>query len=185
MDSTTNCGSMKESLLAYLRSEIEVAAFRDYCVFTLPLKTVDDRLVDVIVERRTSDYFLVHDGGKSLGELFVQGITLTDSIVKRLECIAKLNGASLVKDAFTIGCKTDKLENGIIATGLCSAMAMLELIGHKPDLQEEPIASRVSRTLRQWQPTFITSINAKVPQVTRLAGQVSSRLSTIAVRPSG
>ncbi|MGA8222524.1 MAG: hypothetical protein WB780_12790 [Candidatus Acidiferrales bacterium] len=163
MDSTTNCASIKDSLIEYLRREIEVVTVQDSCVMTLPLKTVDDRLVDVIVERKTPDYFLVHDGGKSLSELFVQGIKLSESVRNRLETIAKLNGALLLKDAFTVGCKRDKLQDGIVAIGLCSTMAMLELIGHKPEFEEEPIASRVSRTLRTWRPEFIENINSKVP----------------------
>jgi hypothetical protein len=162
MEQWTSCSSIKESLIDYLRREIEVATFAESCVLTLPLKTIDDRLVDVIVDRKPPDYFVVHDGGKSISELFVQGIKLTDSVLRRLENIAKINGALLIKDAFTVGCKADKLQDSIITVALCSTLAMLELIGHKPEVEEEPIASRVNRTLRNWQPEFIKSISSRV-----------------------
>jgi hypothetical protein len=158
----TSCSELRESLLDYFRAEVEVSDFKDRCVLTLPMKTVDERLVDVTVERKMPDYFLVHDAGKSLSELFTQGISLTEAKRKNLEDIAKINGATLVRDVFTIGCASDKLQNAIIAIGLCSTMAMVELIGHKPEFEEEPLPETVNRSLKQWRPSFVTGIDRRV-----------------------
>lgn len=157
-----NCLSIKDSLIDYLNKEVEIAAFKDRCILTLPLKTVDDRYVDVTVERKMPDYFLVHDAGKSISELFMQGISLTESRRKTLEAIAKTNRADLIHDVFTVGCKAHELQNAILAIGLCSTMAMLELIGHKAEIEEEPLAETINRSLKRWQPQFIRSVDRRV-----------------------
>lgn len=153
-----NCSSIKDSLLEHLREGMEVAAFRDYCVLTLPIKTLDDRFVEITIERKFEDYFLVHDGGKSLSELFLQGVNLTDSVRTHLEGIAKANRVELNKELFVVGCSRSGLEGAILSVSLCAVSAMLELIGHQPVVEDEPISSRISRSLRKWQPQYVQSI---------------------------
>ncbi|MBI4166608.1 MAG: hypothetical protein HY508_12825 [Acidobacteria bacterium] len=118
--------------------------------------------MDIVIERKLPDYFVVHDSGKSLAELFIQGITLTESRRKHLESIAKSYGAELVRDVFKVGCKQAGLENAILSVALCATMAMLELIGHQPEIEEEPISARIGRTLKSWQPPFIHSVDRRV-----------------------
>lgn len=157
-----SCSDIRDSLISYLRREVEIATFKDACIVTLPLKTADERFVDVTVERKLPDYFLVHDAGKSISELFTQGISLTEAIRKNLQSIAKINGAELIRDVFTVGCRADKLQDAILGIGLCSTMAMLELIGHKPEIEEEPLSSRVAKTLNAWRPPYIVGIDRGV-----------------------
>ena len=60
---TTDCRSFREALLGYLGHELEVNAFENQYVVTLPLKTLDDRFLDVYIEEHPPDYLVVHDGG--------------------------------------------------------------------------------------------------------------------------
>ncbi len=46
------------------------------------------------------DFFLVHDGGKNLAELFVQGINVTENKVKTFEAMARRFGVSVSADDF-------------------------------------------------------------------------------------
>lgn len=158
----STCSDIRDSLISYLQKEVEIASFKDACVLTLPLKTADERFVDVTVERKLPDYFVVHDAGKSISELFTQGVSLTEAMRKNLQSIAKINGAELVRDVFTVGCKADKLQDAILGIGLCSTMAMLGLIGHKPEIEEESLSSRVAKTLNVWRPPYIVGIDRGV-----------------------
>lgn len=159
---TMNCGSLKTSLIDFLREQVEVAAFKDRCVITLPIKTVDDRFVDIVVEKKLADFFLVHDAGKTLNELFVQGVSLTDAKKAHLTGMAKRFSVELVGDVFKVGTKLDGLQNAILAVSQCASLAMFELLSHHPDIEEEPLSSRVNRSLKKWQPHFIRSIERRV-----------------------
>ena len=62
---TQVCSSIRDALLSFLGAELEVSTFEDQCIITLPLKTLDDRFLDVYVEPRIGDYVVVHDGGRT------------------------------------------------------------------------------------------------------------------------
>lgn len=159
---TLNCLSIKTSLIDYLQKEVEVAAFKDRCVITLPIKTLDDRYVNIFAENKFGDFFLVHDAGKTLNELFVQGISLTDTKRAHLEMMAKQFGAELTQEVFTIGCKLEGLQDAILCISQCATLAMFELLDHRPEIEEETLSSRVSRSLKKWQPAFITGIERAI-----------------------
>ena len=75
-----DCSGLKELLVALFASELEVTSVDTACIITLPLKTADDRYIDVFVEPIASSRFVyVHDGGKSTAELFSQGLHPTDT----------------------------------------------------------------------------------------------------------
>ena len=158
-----NCNLIKESLVGYIKRELEVSTFQNKCVITLPIKTFDDRFVDIVVEEKLSDYYLVHDAGKSLGELFAQGVSLTDTRRKLLGVIAHQFGAELSDGIFTVGCKHSGLQDAVFAISQCATLAMFELAEHRPIVEEEPIAQKISRSLKQWQPRYIREINRGVP----------------------
>src|ERR1700683_2418710 len=50
-------------LVACLQASTVAEQIGDTCVITLPIPTVDGRVVGVFVESRVGDYFLVSDGG--------------------------------------------------------------------------------------------------------------------------
>ncbi len=58
----TNCQSIRDSVAAYLAGSTTMSQRPDSCIITLPIPTLDGRLVDVFVEGTLADYVVVHDG---------------------------------------------------------------------------------------------------------------------------
>lgn len=59
------CSEIKEMVGRYFTDNLRVSqSLRSGCAITLPIKSIDDRWVFVIVEERYN-MFLVHDGGKT------------------------------------------------------------------------------------------------------------------------
>ena len=161
----TYCLSLKESLLAFMGAEIEVRESRGGCVLVLPTKTVDDRFVTVFVDRKADDYFLVHDAGKTAAELHGQGVHLTELRAETFSHMAERFGATFVDGMFQIGCHQDLLTTSVLAIGQCESMGTWHLLGHKPDLADEPIRNRVERGLMIWNAPhqYILERNVRVP----------------------
>lgn len=74
-----NCDLIKQALSEYLTDRIDVQQVRDMCVATIPFTTFDNRWIDIFIEPRQTDFFLIHDGGKAVNELILQGIKVTES----------------------------------------------------------------------------------------------------------
>lgn len=158
----TYCHSLKESLLKHFGSEIHVSESREGCVLVLPSKTLDDRYIAVFVERKTPDYFMVHDAGKTSAELHSQGIHITELREQAFSQMADKLGAMFVDGVFQVGCKQEELHSAILAVGQCETMGMWHLLGHKPDFGEEPVESRVDHGLRTWHAPYPTRVERKV-----------------------
>jgi hypothetical protein len=69
-------------------------------VATLSIPTIDGRLVDVFVATTLGDYFIVHDGGKAINELILQGVDITDSITKHFDALARRFNVSYTDETF-------------------------------------------------------------------------------------
>jgi hypothetical protein len=158
----TYCHSLKESLLKHFGSEIHVTESREGCVLVLPTKTLDDRYIAVFVERKTPDYFMVHDAGKTSAELHSQGVHITDLREEAFSQMADKLGAMFVDGVFQVGCKEEELHSAILAVGQCETLGMWHLLGHKPDFAEEPVESRVERGLKGWQAPYPMRVERKV-----------------------
>jgi hypothetical protein len=139
-------------LLSYFGHQLEVSAFEDHCVLTLPLRTLDDRYLDIHVEDKIGDLKLVHDGGRTTAELFAQGIHLTDSREAQLRAIAGKYGVSYNDGTFTQACRADSIQQTVFAIAQCASLAMYDVLSHSPKVEAEPVASIVRRTLDQWRP---------------------------------
>jgi hypothetical protein len=115
---------------------------------------LDDRFVDVFVEQTVSEFVRVHDGGKSIAELYVQGVHITDQRRALLKSIAERFGVILDDhDVFQIACKPDRAQASILAIAQCASLAMFDIASHFPIVEEEPIVAKVKRTLDQWEPS--------------------------------
>lgn len=158
----TYCHSLKESLLAYFGSEIQVTESREGCVLVLPTRTLDDRYVAVFVERKSPDYFLVHDAGKTSAELHSQGIHITEMREEAFSQMADKLGAAFVDGIFQFGCKASELHSAIIAIGQCETLGMWHLLGHRPDLSEEPVVALVERGIASWNAPYVQRIERRV-----------------------
>jgi hypothetical protein len=122
----------------------------DTCAITLPIPTVDGRIVGVFIEQRLVDFFLVNDGGKAVNELILQGIKITDSIKVYLESLGQHFGVSYADEMFQCAGKRDELQKMILAVGACSSLAMAQLIGNISVPSEEPVREQFGRALRSW-----------------------------------
>lgn len=137
---------------------MEVTAAEGACIVTLPLKTADDRFIDVFVERmRDSKSFMyVHDGGKNTAELFAQGVHQTDTQERMLKGIAAAHGAQFQDGRFHILCKNEtEVQAAVLSIGQCAALAMVDVVSHLPNIEDEPLKSRVFRALTAWRPSYV------------------------------
>src|ERR1700719_3376144 len=100
----TNCNSIRESLVGFFGREVRVSEAQDGCVL-VPGKTLDDRSTAIFVDRKTPDYFVVHDAGKTASELFAQGIHMTENREEAFVNMAERMGAIFADGTFQIGCK--------------------------------------------------------------------------------
>jgi hypothetical protein len=157
-----DCGTIRESLVTFFASEIAIDSLRESCVITLPIRMLDDRYVTVYVEKRTEDFFLVHDGGKTIGELYALGVHLTDTKAELFSRMAKTLGGNFGDRLFQAGCKIGGLHKTILAIAQCQVQAMAEVLSLRPALEDESFSSRVRRTLDNWKPRYVKSIAANV-----------------------
>jgi hypothetical protein len=147
---TTECSGIEKLMESYLMSHIGVQQTGDTCVITLPIETFDKRWVGVFVEPRARDYFLVHDGGKAVNELILQGMRITPTVERSLRLIAGRFGISYEDEMFQSGGKLGGLPSVVYAVGMSSALAMANLLEHVPSIEEEPIETKVGVLLDRW-----------------------------------
>jgi len=144
------CDSVRDSLMNYIASTTAVSQVGDSCVATLPIPTVDGRLVDVFIETTLGDYFVIHDGGKAINELILQGLNITDSITQHFDALARRFTISYTDETFKTSVRPNEVKNAILAVGMCSGLAMAQLIGQIPVSTEEPIRDQFGHALRGW-----------------------------------
>lgn len=147
---TARCESIHESILKHLSDWTTVEHVRDLCVVTLPVRTVDGRLVDVFVESRSGDYFLIHDAGKAANELILHGVDITPSINHNLECIASSFGTQWADEMFQARCKVGQLNSVILGVAMSSSFATIHLLEHVADVEGEAIRDQVGSVLKIW-----------------------------------
>lgn len=144
------CFSIRDSFLAYL-SEHTIAHDSDGdCVLTVPINTIDNRWVDVTVEDLANGAYRVHDGGKASDELFLQGVPLSDKKFDVMQLIANKYAVHVDNGRFMIECRADEIQHSISAVAHSSAMAMTELIRHRPSQEDETVKSEVGRIVYDW-----------------------------------
>lgn len=145
-----NCQTTRECLMGYIASATAVTQIGETCVATLPIPTVDGRLVDVFVETTLGDYFVVHDGGKAINELILQGVKITDSITQHFDALARRFKIAYIDEAFKTTVRSADVQATILAVGMCSSLAMAQLVGFIPVAAEEPLRNRFGLAVRGW-----------------------------------
>jgi hypothetical protein len=158
------CSSTRASLLKAITAHTSAAMRGSMCAITLPIRTLDGRFVEVFVEPKLGDFFLVHDAGKTVGELHVQGIHWTDARKALLPTMAHRFGVNLDnRGVFQIACKHEDVSQAILAVSQCAAVGMFEAAGHAPAIEEAPVSSQVKRVLVKWKPDFLdVRVNVKI-----------------------
>jgi hypothetical protein len=145
-----NCQTTRESLARYISDATVVTRIGDTCTATLPIPTIDGRLVDVFVETTLGDYFVVHDGGKAVNELILQGVKITDSTTQFFDALARRFKIAYLDEAFKATVRSPDIQATILAVGMCSSLAMAQVVGHVQMAPEEPIRDQFEHALRGW-----------------------------------
>lgn len=158
----TYCHSIKDALLSFMGNEVLVRESNEGCVLVLPSKTVDDRFVTIFIDQKSSGYFLVHDAGKTAAELHGQGVHLTELRAETFAQMAERLGANFADGVFQVGCQEETLMSAVLAIGQCESLGMWHLLGHKPDLAEEPVETRVERGITAWNPSYPLKLEHRV-----------------------
>lgn len=161
---TSFCGSTKAAFLKALSAHTSAKTRGNVCVLTLPLRTLDGRFIEVFVEQKLGDSLLVHDAGKTAGELHLQGLHWTESRYALLAAIADKFGATLSqKGVFQIACKADVVADAILAVSQCAAVGVFEIAQHAPVVEDAPVAVQVKRAMRRWNPSFLdVDVNVRI-----------------------
>ena len=149
---TAFCDSIRNSLVQYWGDITIADAVEGSCVVTVPFPTVDGRIVGVFIEPRAGDYYLVNDGGKSVNELNLQGVKITDSVDEYFTALAAHFHISYSKEreTFQAGGKRNDLQKMIVSVGACSALAMTQLVGHVAVPQEPAMREQFGKALKHW-----------------------------------
>jgi hypothetical protein len=137
-------------MLQYLAERTAAGAFHNSCVVTLPIRTFDNRLVDVFIEERQSDFYLVHDAGKAANELILRGGNITKSVNERYAQIAENFGVAWRDEMFQFGCKFPLLAPTAYAVAMCSAIATLDLLSLCPMQDDETVREQFGHALKGW-----------------------------------
>lgn len=148
--SVSLCASIKESLIAFLLEGTVSEQVGEVCAITLPMPTVDGRVVGVFIEPRLGDFFLVNDGGKAVNELILQGVKITDSVRDYFDSLAQHFRVSYTDEMFQCAGKRSDLQQMVVSVGVCSSLAMAQLVGHISVPSEEPAREQFGRALRSW-----------------------------------
>lgn len=155
-----SCLSIKESFARYFLDEVAVTPLSSSCVFTLPIKTLDQRYPDVFIEKKFEDSFLVHDAGATVAQLYAQGIHITESRTLSLQAIADRFGAVYADETFQrLSCAKD-LEKSVLSIAECELIGMHGILDHNPVLEQDSINIRVHQALERWRPPYIREIHS-------------------------
>ena len=127
------CSSIKSAVVAAWTANTSVKTRGLTCVLTLPIQTLDGRFVEVFVEQKFGDSLLVHDAGKTVGELHVQGMHWTDSRRAILKGIAERFRVQLdERGVFQTLCKKNAVQQAVLAISQCASVGMFEAAQHQP-----------------------------------------------------
>ena len=173
-----NCLSIKNALTEHLLSHVEVQQVGDICVATLPFSTLDRRWVDVFIENREADFFLIHDGGKAVNELILQGMKITLAVEREFQVIASRFGVAYQDEMFRTGAKSPHMAASAYEVGMASALAMTRLLQHVPVVEEEPLTEQVRTLLRRW-----GRGRAKVTENATVAGEIKQHTFDFLLSP--
>jgi hypothetical protein len=147
------CSEIRQLVAAYLTGNLRGSGRGGQeCSITLPIKTVDDRWVSVIVEEKY-DYFVVHDGGQTDSALFSQGLKMSDADERFNAAIASKYHIIVQERMVQKTCRKDELSQTIMAVAEASAVMTAQLVSSRlVDFEAQEVHSRVSEALRLWRP---------------------------------
>jgi hypothetical protein len=147
----TTCESVRDSVLQFLQDGTEAISLSgDVCVLSLPIKTLDGAYAEVYIESMGVADYLIHDGGKTIGNLEGSGIFVSERKLAVLANLAKRFGASLDDGVFKSLAKAETVQQAVFSVSQCCSVALYSLIQHHPSFEEDQIRIRITDTVRQW-----------------------------------
>jgi hypothetical protein len=167
---TKLCSDIRQLVATHLTENLRVSG-RDNqaCTITLPIKTVDERWVSVIVEEKF-DYYLVHDGGQTDSELFSHGVKMSDADEHFNTAIAVKYHVGLQGRMIQQTCRRDDLAKTIMAIAESSAVMTAQLVSSRLfEVEAQAVHGRVSEALRLWKPDEV-----EIEQNVELRGDLST-----------
>jgi len=178
---TQLCSDVKQLVAEYLNDNLRGSSRESGgCTITLPLKTVDDRWIFVIVESRF-DYFLVHDGGKTDSSLFSQGVKMSDADEQFNAAIASRYGVMIEKGRIQKNCQRNQLCETILAVGQSAIAMTAQLVSPRlVEAEAQEVHVRVSEALRLWKPEDMV-----IEQNVEIEGMLSTHTLNFITRPKG
>jgi hypothetical protein len=147
---TVNCSTIKELFVDGITENTSSQKIGEACVVSLPIPTVDGRYVDIFIEPRAANLFLLHDGGKAFNELILQGADVTEASERRLSMLATAYAVAWSDEMFQSVCKIDRVYQMAMAIGMCSSIAVSDLSAHFASVEEEPVREQADVALRHW-----------------------------------
>src|ERR1700691_4439101 len=108
------CSTLRDSLVKHFADQLTITGdLSDQCILTFPIKTLDSRLVSVIVEEKMGNYYTVHDGGKTESALFCEDLNITDSVRENQKRIARVFGVNVADRLIQKTCRREDLSEAI------------------------------------------------------------------------
>jgi hypothetical protein len=164
------CSEIRQLVVDHLAGNLRVSKREGQgCTITLPIKTVDDRWVSVIVEEKF-DYFVVHDGGQTDSELYGQGLTMSDSDECFHAAIASKYHVTVHGRMIQKTCRRDELPQTIMEVAEAAAVMTAQLVFSRfVEVGAQEVHGRVSEALRLWKPDDV-----EIQQNVELTGDLST-----------
>jgi len=148
----------------YLTENLRASpSLKSGCTITLPIKSVDDRWIFVIVEERYAVY-RVHDGGKTDSALFSHGLKITESDTDFIAAVARKYGVFVENKVVQRICPKAELSEAIVGVAEAAAVMTAQLISSRvAEAEAQQVHSRISEILHLWKPKeFIIEENPDI-----------------------
>jgi hypothetical protein len=158
------CSELKEMVAGYLVENLRSSpSLKAGCTLTLPIKSVDDRWVFVVVEEKYN-VFLVHDAGKTDSALFSYGLKMADSDTDFIAGVARKYGVSVENRTVQKLCGKSELAAAVVAVAEAATVMSAQLISSRiAEAEAQQVHSRISEILHLWKPNeFVIAENSEV-----------------------
>ena len=124
-----DCEKIVSSYLSHLHRDFETSAFQDACLVTTPFLRPDGEGIELEVQSLPNGRVTLSDMGNTLGYLYVNGLTLSRTLMANIRAISKAHGVLLQRNRLHIEVDTDSV--GMAMHGLIQATLAASDLIHK------------------------------------------------------
>jgi hypothetical protein len=164
---------IKELVARYFTDNLRASpSMESGSIITLPIKTVDDRWVSVMIEEKHG-YFLVHDGGKTDSELFCQGVQMSDDVEQFNTSVAAKYQLRIENGIIQRTCQINELPQTIMAVAEAATVIAAQLVSQLAEPEVPAVRGTVSEALRLWK-----SEDFRIEENPQIEGRLSAYTMT-------